>query len=168
MAKAQEVFAYAPGFHARVSAAIVGPALLKLAGDRGIEALHPREFVEDAKNPTSPYHAVFDWDDKTAAAAYRLRQAQDILRNLRIRVVYEDSKPQLYRPFVSLQDGKGYRSAVAVHGDTQARARLIQLALADVQSARDRLAAIRGFGSVVRLLVSIERAILRQQKKKAA
>jgi hypothetical protein len=34
----------------------------------------------DAKNPNSPLHTEFEWNDETAAAAYRLDQARKVIR----------------------------------------------------------------------------------------
>ena len=42
--------------------------------------LRPREVLADAKNPNSPLHGLFLWNDAEAASAYRLQQAKDICR----------------------------------------------------------------------------------------
>lgn len=42
--------------------------------------LDPTEVLADARNPNSPLHVAFEWDDETAAAAYRLDQARKLIR----------------------------------------------------------------------------------------
>src|SRR3990167_767507 len=41
--------------------------------------------VRDARNPTSPLHVCFEWDDGLAAEAWREQQARTLMRS----VVYE-------------------------------------------------------------------------------
>jgi hypothetical protein len=38
--------------------------------------------VEDARSKTSPLHGGFTWDDKEAAAAYRLKEAEQLIDSL--------------------------------------------------------------------------------------
>lgn len=51
--------------------------------------LLPTDVLQDAKNPNSPLHDLFIWDDSAAAHAYRLLQAVSL-----IRVVVRVSQPR--------------------------------------------------------------------------
>jgi hypothetical protein len=50
----------------------------------------PSDVLDDGRNPTSPQHNIFEWDDSVAAENYRLKQAGDILRA--IVIVRNDTK----------------------------------------------------------------------------
>lgn len=48
--------------------------------------LTPRAVVKDAKNPKSPLHSEFEWDDSAAAERYRLAQARDLIARVHVHV----------------------------------------------------------------------------------
>ena len=48
--------------------------------------LTPDAVVEDAKSKDSPLHEHFDWSDSVAGAKWRLMQAREIIRSVRIEV----------------------------------------------------------------------------------
>ena len=76
--------------------------------------LTPRLVVDLARDPNHELHNRFEWDDSVAAEKYRLDQARDLIR--KVRVVYkegdEQNPPQTIRAYHSLPDGDGhaYRS----------------------------------------------------------
>ena len=51
--------------------------------------LDPRDVLKDARNPDSPLHDQFEWDDAKCGEAYRLDQARSLIRSIRL-VVTED------------------------------------------------------------------------------
>lgn len=58
--------------------------------------------VNVAKDPQSPIHDLFEWDDATAAAEHRREQARRLMRSVRVRIIHEDSVEE--RPaFVSVR-----------------------------------------------------------------
>lgn len=155
------------GYRSKLPAKVAGPALLKLAGDRGLEGLPAAEIVEAASHPASPLHAGFEWDNTEAARQYRLEQARAMARSIRIVVTLVGGAPKEVRLFVNLNDNAGYRSTVAVQKDSDSRERLVMLALGEVRSARARLANIRGYGAIVKKLAKIEAEILAEAKAAA-
>lgn len=48
--------------------------------------LTPAEVLEEARNPESPLHDQFTWDDTEAAEKYRLGQASRLIVRLRVNV----------------------------------------------------------------------------------
>lgn len=52
-------------------------ALEKLEDEDG--ELHVSRVIEEARNPSSPLHGLFEWDDEQAAKAYRYKAARDIV-----------------------------------------------------------------------------------------
>ena len=52
--------------------------------------LTPELVVEAARDPASPLHSHFEWDDPKAAAAHRLDQARTLIRSVKIQVTISD------------------------------------------------------------------------------
>lgn len=70
--------------------------------------LTPALVLQEATNPTHPLHNRFEWDDSVAAAKYRLDQAHELIRT--VRVVYRDSS--------ETDRGRDVRAFHAVRSDT--------------------------------------------------
>lgn len=64
------------------------------------KALTPPTVVEAARNPASPLHGLFEWDDGRAAAQYRLEQARRIIKT----IVVKDTGAPLFLSVVCLAD----------------------------------------------------------------
>jgi len=46
--------------------------------------------LEEAADPSSPLHLWFDWDDTMAAAKWRLEQARELIRSVKMLIVVEE------------------------------------------------------------------------------
>ena len=64
----------------------------------------PKIVLNDAKRANSPLHSFFDWNDSAAAIKYRLQQAQDLIRSIRVTYTpYENETVKIrVREFVSV------------------------------------------------------------------
>lgn len=51
--------------------------------------LTPEDVVAAAADPASPLHGAFDWDDAAAAAKWRIEQARELIRSVRIEITTE-------------------------------------------------------------------------------
>lgn len=49
--------------------------------------LDPADVVEAARDPASPLHGYFEWDDTEAARQHRLGQARQLIRRIKIETV---------------------------------------------------------------------------------
>jgi hypothetical protein len=82
--------------------------LKKIAAKHGGK-LYPRDVVEEARNPESPLHNSFEWDDTAAAEQWRIEQAR---RLIQVSVTVLEGRKEPIRAFVSLttdrKDGGGY------------------------------------------------------------
>lgn len=66
--------------------------------------LKPEDVLDDARNPNSPLHDCFTWDDTVAAEAYRLTQAKAVIR---VAVRYlERPAPQTQRARINFEETK--------------------------------------------------------------
>ena len=82
--------------------------------------LTPDDVVKDAKKPSSPLHAHFEWDVKKAAAQYWLDQARTLITSVRIITRTETStiRSVFYvRDPSTASDEQGYVSVQTLRTD---------------------------------------------------
>lgn len=68
--------------------------------------------LSEAASPSSPLHRHFEWDDSVAGQKYRLEQARDLIRSVRIEVLDDSpSGPRRVRAYLNAVDesGRSYR-----------------------------------------------------------
>lgn len=91
--------------------------LAKLAKANG-GILTPNAVVDDAKNPSSPLHDQFEWDNDVAAEKYRLEQARELIRKVRVDIEVEEKTIRvpkyIHEP---AGDNQGYAEVVKVRND---------------------------------------------------
>jgi hypothetical protein len=63
--------------------------------------------VDDARDPRSPFHAAFEWDDGVAAERYRVAQGWYIIRNVTGVLQAENAEPVIVRAFHRVQTEDG-------------------------------------------------------------
>lgn len=80
-------------------------ALSKIHAEHG--ALTPRLVVEAASAPSHPLHDRFEWDDAVAGHKYRLVQAQQLIRSVRVTEISGDAGVTRVRAFLSVPTENG-------------------------------------------------------------
>lgn len=91
---------------------VIGAELTRIK-DANNGRLTPGAVVEEARNRRNPLHRHFEWNDKTAAEAYRLDQARSLIRIIQIEDTDHEGPPR--RAFLSVNDdGKAYRGVTEV------------------------------------------------------
>jgi hypothetical protein len=63
---------------------IIEARIIELTQRDPSERVTPEAVVDDARDPTSPLHDLFEWDDAVAAHNFRLQVARRIIRTVRI------------------------------------------------------------------------------------
>lgn len=109
--------------------------------------------VAEARDPDSPLHDSFDWNDTEAASKWRLHQARNIIR---VAVEYINTgkgEPVKVSAFVSLtpdreQEGGGYRSIVAVLRRKDHREQMLDDAMKELRVFEDKYASLTELASV--------------------
>ena len=86
-----------------VSAEIAGAELARICTVHN--GLRPPDVVEAARPPEAPLHPIFEWDDPTAADAYRLQQARELIRAIAVAPADASTEPRLVYVHVSAVDG---------------------------------------------------------------
>lgn len=95
--------------------------LQQLADDNG-GRLTPQAVVADARDPESPLHSRFTWDDAAAAEQHRLSQARQIIRS--VEVVIKNTTTTVRAPYyvrdpeAGAQE-QGYVALKAVRGEAE-------------------------------------------------
>jgi hypothetical protein len=78
--------------------------------------LNPDNVIEAAKDPNNVLHKRFEWDDSIAAQKYRLEQAEQLIKRVKLNVRYETVRTVIptYVKDVN-SEGPGFISLT--HGD---------------------------------------------------
>lgn len=124
----------------------VRAALLAIAQSHS-GVLNPQVIVTAARDPLSPLHDQFEWNDDDAAELYRLAQAGALVRRVRITFVRENAgTKELHisttRAYQSRQSQRspdgGYEGIGAIMGDETKRGELLAQVLRELISYRKR------------------------------
>lgn len=129
----------------------IAAELAKLSSRRGF--LTPRQVVTAAKDPRSPLHACFTWDDSKAAHAHRLWQARELIAHVEFAPT-PDRAP--FRAYVHIRnegenDGR-YVSTIDALADPETRKAVVQRARGDLDRVRERYEQLTELASVWRAI----------------
>lgn len=94
-------------------------ARLQLLLERSQGRLTPDVVVDDARDPTSPLHDQFEWKDDEAARLYRIDQARQLIRSVKIEVLVDKRSVSVpaYVHDPSDQQKRGYVETVSLQDD---------------------------------------------------
>lgn len=82
-------FSWRSGYSYKVSADTVGGVLEDIEKRDGV--VTSESFLDYSRPEDSSTHGLFEWDDSIAAEKYRKRQATQIINQLEVQIVYEES-----------------------------------------------------------------------------
>lgn len=171
--------AYRPKRGARLSRADAqryGERLRALAGRLG--QLTPDVVYEDARDPGSPLHDWFDWDDSTAAEAHRRAQAAYLLRSIEIVYVDREGRPQQLRAFWNIpverdeedpeieedEPARIFVTTEQVLREEQTRTTVLSQLKARIRWLRKDVEKIEGLSPVTKLLREAEVLVIEEQR----
>lgn len=123
--------------------------------------LDPQDVVDDARDESSPLHPFFEWDDNQAAAAYRLGQARQLIRRVKIEVTVRDVPLECVR-YVKEPGDLVYRDIRAVRNDTDIARDVVIGEMQRVVKAAKRakaVAAVLGTAENIEQIIEIAREI---------
>mgnify|MGYP001559388828 CR=1 FL=1 len=116
----------------------IGSALAKIMGANDGK-LRPKDIVEASRDPKNALHRHLEWRDDIAAEAYRIEQAREIVRIVKVQV---DDGP-ITRAFLSVNDGKtSYRATGEVQGSVHLQDLVLRAAVRELQAFQRRYAEI--------------------------
>ena len=130
----------------------VTEALERIAKDDTDGLVQPAAVVDQARDPKSPLHRYFEWDDNEAAEQYRLYQARNLIA--RVKIVYED-------PNQSNGARRGYVPIERAAADPDLYEQVVRDAQAGMIAYRNRLSAFQTAHAIV---LKIDAAIKETKK----
>lgn len=118
--------------------------------------------VDAASYKRSPAHALFEWDDSTAAKRFRLAQACTIVQSLRVEVVTKEHKAERVMAYIRSSTRGGYVPTMEATDDELTEAE--QRCWRDMQTFRNRNKGLR----IAREVIEVINAVERTQTRKGA
>jgi hypothetical protein len=117
-------------------------------------ALTPAIVVKEASDPEHPLHPRFNWDDETAAHSYRLNQAAELIRSVKVkfREGTEKEGPRFVRAFHSLpnEEARVYEPLDEILADPLKLRMLTQQMKRDWVAMKRRYSDFEAFWELVR------------------
>lgn len=107
--------------------------------------LTPALVVHAARQPQSPIHSHFEWDDGKAAAAWREDQARTLIRSVRITIRVDNvplSTVRYLRDPAAADGEQGYRSIDSLLHDKAGAAQALRYELARALALLERARTI--------------------------
>ena len=123
-------------------AARYGSRITHLAEENGF--ITPRLVVDDARNPASPLHDYFDWNNKEAAEKWRIEQAKYLIRTISITVI-DEKRPEIRQfysitstPEMDTEEPQVYVTLNTILTDKEKRQEVIAYALRELRGWTER------------------------------
>ena len=118
------------------------------------------DILKDAQKKNSPLHSFFEWDDKTAAHEYRLTQAREIIRSIKIEHVDNETERVItVRAFQVPEEQNrsadrvmGYRPIQDILSDPNLREMKVHEAWQQLEAWKNRYEALTEFADVFRVI----------------
>lgn len=122
----------------------------------GNDEFTPQELVNYArKNPNSELHKCFEWDDTIAAEKYRVSQARDVIRYLRITIPNEEGNLEKtnVRLFVSTNNhDNNYKATEIVFQNKTEYDKLLAEAMSELQAFKQKYKGIKELSKIFALI----------------
>jgi hypothetical protein len=153
------------GHKPTVSAEVYGKVMEDVAAENGGDLLDSK-MVDAARDPNSPIHGAFEWDDEIAGEKHRIEQAAWYRRH--IVVIVSERKDPKKEPkktvrvaYVSVTNSKGervHRDTVKVMSSEETRVQAIGECLNLLLSIRKRFAHLSDIAALKRIFDTIDGA----------
>jgi hypothetical protein len=113
--------------------------------------LTPQDVVDEATPKTSPLHSRFEWNDKIAGPRYRLVQAQELIRSVKVAYRNGSDEDDHLRAFVSVprESGFVYEPVERVVEDDMLTRITLQAMEREWRSMRRRYARFEAFWKMI-------------------
>lgn len=134
---------------------------------QGKGELTPQDVLSDARNPNSPLHSYFEWDDNAAAEQYRLQQARGLIRSV-VAVYVQDDKPaQRTKAFVHVPEpgAPHYRDAAGAMSMKKTRQLVLQRAWNELEGWRRRYKELTEFADLFDVIDEVSKELPKAIKK---
>lgn len=134
----------------------VANEMYSIGKTNGNDEFTPQELVNYARsNPNSELHKCFEWNDTVAAEKYRISQARDVIRYLRITVPDEEGNTEKtnVRLFVSTNNrDNNYKATEIVFQNKTEYDKLLAEAMAELKAFKQKYKGIKELGKIFALI----------------
>lgn len=136
-------YAWRSPIFSKLDAEKCGIELERIRQEHGV--IHPDAVVERARDPLSPLHNGFQWDDSEAAKAHRKDQARGLIRAISIVVEKNEDRQEMQRIYVNVQtaETRGYMPIAIVSEYADLSTAVLKRAASDLQAWLDRYKELR-------------------------
>lgn len=164
--EANVTYQWARGSVHTVDAETAGGALEAISKRYGF--VLPETVVAESRPENAPLHDEFEWDDSTAANAYREDQARGIIRHITIRIEKDDT-PHDVRAFVHVlargQTAEDDREPVYIRTldalkDADYRAQVLERAMREIDGWRRRYADYSELALIFQQIDTVRRELI--------
>lgn len=112
--------------------------------------------VEFAKDPNTALHSKFTWDDKHASEQWRLWEARQLIRTIKV-VVEIDQKEIVTHAFVHYdRSERGYISIARVLSDEEKKDKLLATAMNELNTFRNKYSALNELATVLKAIDALK------------
>lgn len=151
----------------RMMRVAIREVLDKIAEQDEQGTLRPEAIVEAARDPKSPLHRCFTWNDEDAAYAWQLHEARVLIRTYKV-VIDQAPIPIKTRAYVSLKSarvaGTGYTPIRRVLSEPELHAELLRNALEDLEGMERRYGHLRELKPIFTALRRVRRRVPREHR----
>lgn len=149
---------------------VIASELERLASAHG--GVTPAIVLREAKRSRSKLHRFFDWDDKEAADKWRLEQAGEMIRAVRVVIIDESSGREVAaRAYVSVKTrdvGKMYIPTLSAMSDAEYREQVLARALDELRDWQIRYQNLQELADLFSVIEAKAPKAPRRKRKKAA
>lgn len=112
--------------------------------------LTPADVLKDARNPNSPLHSFFEWDDGEAAEQYRLQQARGLIRSVVAIYTHPDKPATRTRAYIHIAEPSAphYREVSHAMSQKKTRTMVLQKAWSEFVAWRKRYQDLKEFSTL--------------------
>lgn len=127
----------------------------------------PEDVLNDARNPNSPLHSFFEWDDSAAAEQHRLAQARGLIRSVVAIYVSEDKPATRVRAYVHVNEpgAPHYRETSHAMSAAKTREMVLRRAWSELQAWRKRYADLKEFAGLVEVIDDVAKKLPKAVRK---
>ena len=136
----------------KTDAQTAGEICEKLEKNGGLTA---KRLVDESRPEDAPLHKEFEWDDATAAEAYREEQARYIIRSIVIQP--EPTKNDVVRAFFPVAEQKVFESLPVILSDAKKTSALLDMALRELKAFELKYATLSQLAPVFEAIKEIEK-----------
>ena len=140
------------GARLKTDAQTVGEICEKLERNGGLTA---KRLVDESRPEDAPLHKEFEWDDATAAEAYREEQARYIIRSIVIQP--EPTKNDVVRAFFPVAEQKVFESLPVILSDAKKTSALLDMALRELKAFELKYATLSQLAPVFEAIKNVKK-----------